>query len=121
MNLETDANPFRYGALALDDAFTDRQSEIAELKADVVNGQDVVVFDPRLPRLMRAVFQEQPEVAHVYLGSKRHMMRRLFSDENEPFWRSAKPVELGVIAPEPFAAYIVERFRATGRSIQADA
>ena len=70
---------------------------------------------------MRAVFQEQPEVAHVYLGSKRHMMRRLFSDENEPFWRSAKPVELGVIAPEPFTAYIVERFRTSGRSIEPDA
>jgi hypothetical protein len=70
---------------------------------------------------MRAVFQEQPEVAHVYLGSKRHMMRRLFSDENEPFWRSAKPVELGVIAREPFAAYIVERFAASGRSIATEA
>jgi hypothetical protein len=79
--------------------------------------QEVVDIDPTLPRLMRAVFQEQPEVAHVYLGSKRHMMRRLFSDENEPFWRSAKPVELGVIAPEAFASYIEERFRATGRAI----
>src|SRR3954471_2591735 len=247
-----EANPFRYGALALDDAFTNREGEIAELKADVTNGQDVVVFaprrygkssliwrvaqelvrrrvlvasvdlmttptvaklaeklartihedvaskkekaldrlrifsslrvkpivnvdpdtgklsfafdagyapedlratlehllalpgelgaerkrrvalifdefqevvdiDPTLPRLMRAVFQEQPEVAHVYLGSKRHMMRRLFSDENEPFWRSAKPVELGAIAREPFAAYIVERFAASGRSIAPDA
>ena len=252
MSLDTEANPFRYGALALDDAFTNREREIAELKADIVNGQDVVVFaprrygksslmwrvaeeltrrrvlvasvdlmttptvaklaeklaraihedvasrkekaldrlrifsslrvkptvnvdpdtgklsfgfdagyapedlratlehllalpgeigverkrrvalifdefqevvdiDPTLPRLMRAVFQEQPEVAHVYLGSKRHMMRRLFSDENEPFWRSAKPVELGVIAPEPFTAYIVERFRTSGRSIEPDA
>ena len=250
--MDTEANPFRYGALALDDAFTNREREIDELKADIVNGQDVVVFaprrygksslmwrvaqelvrrrvlvasvdlmttptvaklaeklartihedvasrrekaldrlrifsslrvkpivnvdpdtgklsfgfdagyapedlratlehllalpgelgaerkrrvalifdefqevvdiDPTLPRLMRAVFQEQPEVAHVYLGSKRHMMRRLFSDENEPFWRSAKPVELGVIAPEPFAAYIAERFRASGRSIDPEA
>ena len=56
---------------------------------------------------MRSVFQEQPEVAHVYLGSKRHMMRRLFSDENEPFWRSAKPVELGVIAPDGRLAQFV--------------
>jgi hypothetical protein len=83
--------------------------------------QEVVDIDPALPRLMRAVFQEQPEVAHVYLGSKRHMMRRLFSDENEPFWRSAKPVELGVIAPEAFAGYIAERFRASGRAIGAAA
>jgi hypothetical protein len=243
-----DTNPFRFGALALDEAFTDREHELAELKADVLSGQDVVVFaprrygksslvwrlsqdlvrrrvlvasvdlmtaptvaklaeklartihedvasarekaldrlrifgslrvkptvsvdpdtgrvsfgfdagrrpedlretlerllalpgqiaaerrrrvvlifdefqeivdiDPALPRLMRAVFQEQPEVAHVYLGSKRHMMRRLFSDENEPFWRSAKPIELGVIAPEPFGEYIVQRFTDTGRKV----
>jgi hypothetical protein len=246
--VDADTNPFRYGALALDDAFTDREHEIAELNADIRNGQDVVVLaprrygkssliwrvaqdlvrrrvlvasvdlmttptlgklaeklaraihedvasrrekaldrlrvfaglrisptvnvdpdsarlsfgfeashrpddllatlerllelpgelgaergrrvalifdefqeivdiDPALPRLMRAVFQEQPEVAHVYLGSRRHMMRRLFSDENEPFWRSAKPIELGVIAPEAFRAYITERFEATGRRV----
>ncbi len=245
-------NPFRYGALALDEAFTDRESEIAELEADVRNGQDVVVFaprrfgksslvwrasqelarkkvlvaqvdlmtapnpttfaeklartihddvaspllrakerlrvfsdlqvrptitidpetgapgftfdvgqrredidatierllelpgelaagrkrqvllvldefqevveiDPRLPKLMRAVFQRQPEVAHVYLGSKRHMMQRIFNDENEPFWRSAKQVELGVIEREPFAAYIKRQFERTDRYIAAEA
>ena len=59
---------------------------------------------------MRAVFQTQPEVAHVYLGSRRHMMRRIFSDENEPFWRSAKQMELGVIPPALFAPFIGERF-----------
>ena len=46
---------------------------------------------------MRAVFQTQPEVAHVYLGSKRHLMERIFNDANEPFWRSAKHIELGPI------------------------
>jgi hypothetical protein len=248
ITVDADTNPFRYGALALDDAFTDREEEIAELRADIRNGQDVVVLaprrygksslmwrvaqdllrrrvlvasvdlmttptlaklaeklaraihediasrkekaldrlrvfaglrisptvnvdpdtarlsfgfeashrpedlratlerllelpgelgaergrrvalifdefqeivdiDPALPRLMRAVFQEQPEVAHVYLGSRRHMMRRLFSDENEPFWRSAKPIELGVIAPDAFRGYIAERFEATGRRV----
>jgi uncharacterized protein len=248
----TDTNPFHFGALALDEAFTDREAEVAELKADVRNGQDVVVFaprrygksslvwrasqelvrekvlvasvdlmttptparlaaklaraihddvaspllrarerlrifadlrvsptvtvdsqtggvsfafsvaapredidatieglldlparlagerkrtvalvldefqeivdiDPRLPRLMRAVFQRQPEVAHVYLGSKRHMMRRIFSDENEPFWRSAKQVELGVIEPGHFAGFIRRQFERTGRFVGADA
>jgi uncharacterized protein len=79
--------------------------------------QEVTDIDRHLPRLMRSVFQRQPEVAHVYLGSKRHMLRRIFSDRNEPFWRSAKQMELGVIPPELFAPYVVERFRATGKSI----
>jgi AAA+ ATPase superfamily predicted ATPase len=83
--------------------------------------QEVTDIDPHLPRLMRSVFQRQPEVAHIYLGSKRHMLRRIFSDRNEPFWRSAKHMELGVIPPELFAPYIIERFRATGKTIAADA
>lgn len=245
-------NPFSYGALALDDAFTDREQELAELTADVENGQDVVVFaprrygksslvwrasqelvsrdvlvaqvdlmatptrerlaerlartiyedvasalfrarerlrvfqdlrvrptvtvdpedgslsfsfaaghvaedldatlerlfelpgrlaaergrrvalvldefqevvdlDPGLPRLMRAIFQAQPEVAHVYLGSKRHMMEQIFNDENEPFWRSSKRLELGVIAPALFADFIRDRFERTDRTIAAPA
>ena len=74
--------------------------------------QEVITLDSRFPNLMRAVFQAQPEVSHVYLGSKRHMMRRIFNDDNEPFWRSAKPMELGVIAAADFKPYIESRFRA---------
>jgi hypothetical protein len=245
-------NPFRFGALALDEAFTDRQTEVAELTADALNGQDVVVMaprrygkssliwrvaqelvrekvlvaqvdlmttptraklaeklaktihddvasplfrarerlrvfsglritptvsidpedgslsfsftpgfapedldatierllelpgrlagererrvalildefqeiadiDPGLPKLMRATFQQQPEVSHLYLGSRRHMMRRIFSDANEPFWRSAKQLELGPIPPPAFRAYITERFEATGRRVRVEA
>src|SRR3954470_19398036 len=79
--------------------------------------QEIVDIDPGLPKLMRAVFQQRPEVAHVYLGSRRHMMRRIFSDANEPFWRSAKQLELGVIEPAAFRAYIAKRFEETGRQI----
>jgi hypothetical protein len=83
--------------------------------------QEVVEIDPHLPKLMRAIFQRQPEVCHVYLGSKRHVMQRIFNDQNEPFWRSAKAVELGLIPTEDFSAYIVERFRATGREVAPEA
>jgi AAA+ ATPase superfamily predicted ATPase len=244
------SNPFRFGALARDDAFTDRKSEIAELVADARNGQDVVIFAPRrfgktslvdrvhqrlvrdkvlvaqvnlmmaptkeklaerlaavvyediagpltrardftsrlfrglritptmsvdpqtgsigfsfaagrerqdidatlerllqlvaevgadrerrallvldefqeiieldrdLPKLLRTVFQEQPDVGHFYLGSKRHMMERIFNDEQEPFWRSAKQLELAPIPIGPFADFITRRFATTNRRIE---
>ncbi len=81
--------------------------------------QEIVAIDPALPKLLRSVFQRQPEVAHVYLGSKQHVMERIFSDANEPFWRSAKSIELGMIPPEPFAAFIGDRFRNTGKEVDA--
>ena len=79
--------------------------------------QEVVEIDPALIKLMRSVFQEQPDVAHVYLGSKRHMMRQIFNDENEPFWRSAKQTELDVIPPKLFEAYGIAKFKGTGKKL----
>jgi uncharacterized protein len=83
--------------------------------------QEVVDVDPALPRLMRSVFQRQPEVAHLYLGSRRHTLERIFNDQNEPFWRSAKRTELGVIDPAAFRPFIAERFAATSREIDDQA
>src|SRR5215210_7218980 len=72
--MDDDTNPFRFGALALDDAFTDRKQEIAELKADVRNGQDVVIFAPRrygkstlVWRAAQALVREKVLVAQVDL------------------------------------------------------
>src|SRR3954453_14606329 len=41
------SNPFRFVALARDEAFTDRDSEVREVLSDARNGQDVVIFAPR--------------------------------------------------------------------------
>jgi hypothetical protein len=83
--------------------------------------QEIVNLDRQFPNLMRAVFQAQPEVSHVYLGSKRHILERIFSDRNEPFWRSAKQMEIGVIPPAEFAPFIRERFAATGKAVSGQA
>jgi hypothetical protein len=79
--------------------------------------QQVIGLDPALPALMRAVFQSQPDVSHVYLGSRRSLMAELFNNENEPFWRSAKHIELGPIPLDAFASFIGERFAATGKKV----
>jgi uncharacterized protein len=83
--------------------------------------QEILTLDQHFPNLMRAVFQEQPEVGHIYLGSKRHVLERIFEDENEPFWRSAKRLEIGLIAPAAFARYLRERFEETEKGIDDDA
>jgi hypothetical protein len=83
--------------------------------------QEIVSLDKRFPNLLRAVFQTQPEVGHVYLGSKRHVLERIFSDRNEPFWRSAKQMELGPIPRRDFARFLTGRFDATDKQLTAPA
>jgi uncharacterized protein len=79
--------------------------------------QEIVEIDPGLTKLMRSVFQEQPEIAHIYLGSKRHLMERIFNDQNEPFWRSAKRVELGPIPADEFKPFVSQGFRGHDRDV----
>ena len=76
--------------------------------------QEIVKLDPTYPNLMRAVFQTQPEVGHVYLGSRRHVLEAIFNDRNEPFWRSARQMELGPIPPELFAPFLARPLRRDG-------
>jgi hypothetical protein len=83
--------------------------------------QEVVKLDGAFPNLMRAVFQTQPEVGHVYLGSRRHVLDSIFNDRNEPFWRSARRMEISPIPAAAFASFIRERFAATGRDIDPTA
>ena len=37
--------------------------------------QEIVALDPDLPARMRATFQFHSDVAHVYLGSRQHLLR----------------------------------------------
>jgi hypothetical protein len=126
---ETGALTFGFGAGHLPEDVDATLERLFELVAQVAaereraallildEFQEVIELDPQLPKLLRSVLQEQPEVAHFYLGSKRHMMERIFNDENEPFWRSAKQLELGPIPPGPFGDFIERRFADTGRRI----
>lgn len=83
--------------------------------------QEAVSIDPHLPALIRSVWQLQPDVSHLFLGSKRHMMARIFTDENEPMFRMAKPLSLGPIPAATFAGFIRDRFAATKQQIADDA
>jgi len=60
-------------------------------------------------------------VSHVYLGSKQHLLERIFNDRNEPFWRSAKQLEIGMIPPAEFTAFVAERFTSSGKGITDEA
>jgi hypothetical protein len=83
--------------------------------------QEVVTLDPELPARMRATFQFQSDVAHVYLGSRQHLLRHVFADANSPLYNSAKVFPLGPIERQAFGRFIAERFASTGVPISADA
>ncbi len=83
--------------------------------------QEIVKLDAGYPNMMRSIFQTQPEVSHIYLGSRRHILDKIFEDRNQAFWRSAKRIEIGMIPLDQFRAFIADRFDATDKGITDDA
>jgi uncharacterized protein len=83
--------------------------------------QEVVALDPDFPARMRATFQFQPDVAHVYLGSRQHLLQGVFTDTNAPLYNSAKVFPLGPIARDAFSRFIAERFASTAVPITSEA
>lgn len=79
--------------------------------------QEIVAIDRALTGVMRAIFQEQDEVSHVFVGSKRHLMASLFMDKGQHLYRAAKPLPLGPIPTRKFAAFVRARFQESGSRI----
>jgi hypothetical protein len=68
--------------------------------------------------IIRSHIQFQGEVASfVFAGSEPGLMRELFDEKERPLYGQAVPMRLGRLADADIAAYIIERFRETERSV----
>ena len=71
---DADANPFRYGDVAVGNFFTDREDELRELEGDIRSGQNVLMLSPRrfgktslVVEAMRVLREQSVLVAYVDL------------------------------------------------------
>jgi uncharacterized protein len=80
----------------------------------------VVVFDEfqqisetngnKMEARLRTAIQTHEHVSYIFVGSRKHLLRDIFSNPNRPFYRSGKTFPLGKINSEDFASFIRERF-----------
>ena len=91
----------------------------------------VIVFDEfqevgdllpgdRFERVMRSVIQTHGNVSYIFLGSRYHMLRRMFTDHNRPFYKSALTVLLGKPPVDESIRFVVSRFRHGGLTIGSE-
>ena len=83
--------------------------------------QEIVDIDPELPKLMRSVFELQPDVAHVYLGSKRHMMRADLQRRERAVLAQREADGARRDRARAFRGYIEAQFERTGKRIESAA
>ena len=84
--------------------------------------QEVATLSRRLPaeRIFRSVIQQQRKTRYLFLGSKTHLMRRMFNDRARPFYNSASTILLPKPPEEESAAFLKARFLSSGMDISDD-
>ncbi|MFH1362025.1 MAG: ATP-binding protein [bacterium] len=65
--------------------------------------------DEEIERTLRSHIQFHHDVSYVFMGSKKHLMTKLFNDPNRPFYKSGRLFPLKKIRPEDFAKFISAR------------
>ena len=109
-------------------------TEVLDLPQKLLAGKDraVVVFDEfqevkdLLPndgfeRVMRSAIQSHRNVSYIFLGSRYHILRRMFTDHNRPFYKSAVTILLDKPPVEESIRFVVDRFASAGKSIAREA
>jgi len=71
-----------------------------------------------LDAILRSHVQYHGDVAsYVFAGSEPGLMKGLFEEKERPLYGQAVPMRLDRLADPDIAAYVVDRFRATGRGV----
>lgn len=68
-------------------------------------------------RVLRGAVQQHEGVAYLFLGSRKHLIQRMFLDASRPLYRSAGHYPLGPIATGHWRPFIQERFESAGKRI----
>ena len=84
--------------------------------------QEVAEMSKEFPleNIFRSCIQSHRNVRYVFLGSKTHLLKRMFGDHARPFYKSALPMPLGKPPESESVEFIVARFREEGLEIAAE-
>jgi len=74
--------------------------------------QEIRRISKDLEKKMRAIFQYHKNVSYVFIGSQEHMIRDIFENKNNPFYRFGKQIILKEIRQDKMKKFVLERFAA---------
>ena len=85
--------------------------------------QDIADLSREIPleSVFRSTIQAHRNVRYVFLGSKTHLMKRMFCDRASPFYRAAQNMKIDRPPREESGEYVVSRFADAGMSVAPEA
>ncbi len=76
--------------------------------------------DDEVERQLRSIIQRHEAVSYLFLGSRKHLIQKMFLDRSRPLYRSAGHYPLGPIQARHWLPFIRKKFRESGKDIPED-
>lgn len=90
----------------------------------------VIVFDEfqqvleygsdQVERKLRSVIQHHKDVSYIFLGSRKHLIQKMFLDQSRPLYKAGGHYALGPIEVKDWLPFIKKRFNDSGKLIDDD-
>jgi uncharacterized protein len=87
----------------------DEVQQVLEYESDMVE------------RRLRSVVQKHQNVSYIFLGSRKHLIQKMFLDRSRPLYRAAGHYPLGPIETMHWIPFIAGKFREGDKEIAEDA
>lgn len=93
--------------------------QLPETIAKSMKKKIVIVFDefqeirrisPGLERKMRGIFQYHQNITYIFIGSQESMIREIFQNKKNPFYKFGRHISLHKIAEPEFSDFVIKRF-----------
>mgnify|MGYP001431210269 CR=1 FL=1 len=116
--LQRDAEPYAilYAALEMAQQLAKKRNSRFIILLDEFQELDSLGGTPLLKKL-RSIFQQQTHCTYLFLGSKPSMLKTIFADRRQAFYRFAVQRDLPPIPKEAWEEYLTRKFRLAGKTI----
>lgn len=106
------------GAIYLEDALEMSQHIAKSLKKRIVvifdEFQEIRRISENLEKKMRSIFQYHKDVSYIFIGSQEHMIRDIFENKNNPFYKFGKQILLREMKIDKIKKFVIDRFASKG-------
>ena len=83
--------------------------------------QQIQYYPERMSAILRSFVQQMNNTHFVFSGSSRHLLSQMFDMPNEPFYKSAKSMDLDLISLESYREFCKYMYSLYGKDINDDA
>lgn len=83
--------------------------------------QTIEEYPEKMSAILRTHIQTMPNTRFIFSGSEKHMLQTMFKEENEPFYKSAMPMELDIIPEYTYTQFCKKLFEKRNKRIDDEA